>query len=108
MNTNPHINLCTQRSIIRESLDEIVNDIGMAIPDAGLHFPVFMTVRDSGDSLATIATPLDPSDDDWSRASEIVCQIIQKKIGGGPLRSRELLCAVANAAPMSAAEVAPH
>jgi hypothetical protein len=28
-----------------------------------------------------------------------------KKIGGGRLRSRELLCAVANAAPMSAAEV---
>ena len=79
----------------------------MAMRDAGLHFPVFMTVRDSGDSLATIATPIDPSDMDWSRASEIVCQIIRQKIGGGRLRSRELLCAVANAAPISAAEVAP-
>ena len=96
-----------QREIIRHSLHEIVNDIGMAMRDAGLHFPVFMTVRDSGDSLATIATPLDPSDDDWSRASEIVCEIMGKKIGGGRLRSRELLCAVANAAPMSAAEVTP-
>jgi hypothetical protein len=45
----------------------------------GLHFPVFMTVRDNGDSLATIATPVNPS----VRASAIVCQIIEKKIGGG-------------------------
>jgi hypothetical protein len=94
-----------QREIIRHSLHEIVDDIGMAMRDAGLHFPVFMTVRDNGDSLATIATPLDPSEDDWERASAIVCQIIEKKIGGGRLRSRGLPCAVANAAPMSAADV---
>jgi hypothetical protein len=96
-----------QREIIGHSLDEIANDIGMVLRDAGLNFPVFMTVRDNGDSLATIATSLDPSDDDWERASAIVCQIMEKKIGGGRLRSRELLCAVANAAPMSVSEVAP-
>jgi hypothetical protein len=79
----------------------------MTMRDVGLRFPVFLTVRDNGDSLATIATPLDPSDDDWSHATAIVCQIIEKKIGGGPSRSRELLCAVANSPPMSAAEVAP-
>jgi hypothetical protein len=94
-----------QREIIRHSLHEIANDIGMVMRDAGLRFPVFITVRDNGDSLATIATPLDPSKDDWERTSAIVCQIIEKKIGGGRLRSRELLCAVANAAPMSAVEV---
>jgi hypothetical protein len=93
-----------QRSIIKGSLDEIANEIGMVLRDAGLNFPVFMTVRDNGDTLATIATPLDPSDDDWERASAIVCDIIEKKIGSGRLRSRELRCAVANAAPMSAAE----
>jgi hypothetical protein len=105
MNTHDDTSIEEQRGIIRHSLHEIVNDIGMAMRDAGLHFPVFMTVRDSGDSLATIATPLDPSDDDWSRASEIVCEIMRKKIGGGRLRGRELLCAVANAAPIIAAEV---
>jgi hypothetical protein len=96
-----------QREIIRHSLHEIVNDIGMAMRDAGLHFPVFMTVRDSGDSLATIATLLDPSDQDWQRASAIVCQIMEQRIGGGRLRGQELVCAVANSPPMSAAEVAP-
>jgi hypothetical protein len=94
------------RDIIRQSLNEIANDIGMAMRDVGLRFPVFLSVRDNKDSLATIATPIDPSDDDWSRASEIVCRIIQKKIGGGKLRSKELLCAVANSPPISAAEVA--
>jgi hypothetical protein len=97
--------LDAQRDIIRHSLPELVNDIGMRMRDEGLHFPVYITVRNHGDSLATIATPLDPSGDDWSRATAIVCQIIQKKIGTDGLRWRELLCAVANAAPMSAADV---
>jgi hypothetical protein len=95
----------SQREAIRGSLDEIASDIGMVMRDEGLHFPVYITVRDHGDSLATIGTPLDPPDQDWQRASEIVRQIIEKKTGGGRLRSRELLCAVANSAPISAAEV---
>jgi hypothetical protein len=78
----------------------------MLMRDVGLHFPVFMTVRDNGDSLATIATPLDPSDDDWERASAIACQVGQK-IGDRKIRSRELFCAIANSAPMIAAEVVP-
>jgi hypothetical protein len=98
--------LHAQRDIIRESLNEIADDIGMAMRDEGLHFPVYITVRNSGDSLATIATPLDPSDDDWSRAAAIICEVIEKKIDSGKLTSRALPCAVANAAPMSVAEVA--
>ena len=97
--------LDAQRDIIRESLNEIAADIGMAMRDEGLHFPVYITVRNSGGSLATIATPLDPSDDDWSRAAAIVCQVMEKKIGGGKLTGRELACAIANGS-MSAAEVA--
>ena len=68
--------LNAQRDIIRQSLDAIANDIGMAMRDVGLTFPVYMTVRNSGDALVTIATPLDPSDADWQQASEIVCRII--------------------------------
>ena len=99
--------LNAQRHIIRESLNEIANDIGMAMRDEGLHFPVYITVRNSGDSLATIATPLDPSDHDWSRAATIVCDVIEKKTGSGKLAGRALPCAVANAASMSVAEVTP-
>jgi len=60
MDTTPQTDLDAQRETIRRSLNEIANDIGMAMRDVGLHFPVFMTVRDNGDSLATIATPLEP------------------------------------------------
>jgi hypothetical protein len=97
--------LHAQREIIRAALNEIAADIGVAMRDEGLHFPVYITVRNSGDSLATIVTPLDPSDDDWSRAAAIVCEIIEKKVGSDKLTSRALPCVVANAAPMSVAEV---
>jgi hypothetical protein len=100
-NTQSDDKLDAQRDIIRQSLNEIANDVGMMLRDVALTFPVYITVGRSGNSLATIATPLDPSDDDWERASAIVRQMI----GGGKLRSRKLVCAVANSRPMSAAEM---
>ena len=58
MNTNePQDDLSTdnaldaQRDVIRHSLDAIANEIGMALRDVGLTFPVFITVRNSGDAL---------------------------------------------------------
>src|ERR1700693_1576462 len=87
--------LDAQRDIIRQSLNEIANDIGMAMRDVGLTFPVYMTVRNSGDALVTIATTLDPSSADWQQASEIVCRILEEKVGCGRLRGQELPCAIA-------------
>jgi hypothetical protein len=93
-----------QRDIIRQSLNEIANDVGMMLRDAGLTCPVFLTVPNSGNSLATVATPIDPPDEDWSRVIAIVSQIIEERLGTGKLRARELRCAMANA-QMSAADV---
>ena len=93
-----------QREIIRLALDEIAAEVGTALRDAHLDFPVFLTVPNSGDSLATMACPLDPSDRDWSHASAIVCRIIGQRLGDVRLRGRALHCAVANAT-MGAAEV---
>ena len=59
--------LSAQRDIIRQSINEIANDIGMKMRDVGLTFPLYITVRNSGDALVTIATPLDPSDSDWQQ-----------------------------------------
>ena len=80
-----------ERDIIRQSLNEIANDIGMAMRDVGLTFPVYMTVRNSGDALVTIATTLDPSSADWRQASEIACRIIEEKVGCGRLRGKSCL-----------------
>ena len=48
----------------------------MEMRDVGLTFPLYITVRNSGDALVTIATPLDPSDTDWRQASEIFCRTL--------------------------------
>ena len=85
-----------QREIINLALDEIAAEVGTALRDAHLDFPVFLTVPTSGESLATMACPLDPSDADWSLASEIVCRIIGQRLGDVRLRGRPLHCAVAN------------
>jgi hypothetical protein len=86
-----------QREIIRLALDEIAAQVGTALRDAHLDFPVFLTVPNSGTSVATMACPLDPSDGDWSHASAIVCRIIGQRLGDVRLRGRPLHCAVANA-----------
>jgi hypothetical protein len=86
-----------QREIIKQSLNEIAADVGNALRDAHLDFPVFLTVPTSGDSLATMASPLDPSREDWSHASAIVCRIIGQRLGDALLHGRPLHCAVANA-----------
>ncbi len=93
-----------QRAFIRLALDGIAAEVGESPHNAHLDFPVFLTVPNSGDSIATIATPLDPSDSDWSRASAIVCRIVGNRLGDVRLRGRALTCAAANAA-MGATEV---
>jgi hypothetical protein len=93
-----------QRAVIRLALDDIAAEVGTALRDACLDFPVYLTVSNSGTSLATMACPLDPSDTEWSRASAIVCEIIGRRLGNIRLGGRPLHCAVANAT-MGAAEV---
>jgi hypothetical protein len=97
--------LDAQRDIIRQSINEIANDIGVAMRDVGLTFPLYITVRNSGDALVTIATSLDPSDTDWQRASAIVCRTLEERVGCGHLRGRELACAIANAGSINAIDV---
>ena len=107
VNQHPEVDdkLDAQRDIIRQSINEIANDIGMAMRDVGLTFPVYITVRNSGDALVTIATPLDPSDADWQRASAIICRTLEERVGCDRLRGRELACAIVNAGSINAADV---
>jgi hypothetical protein len=94
----------TQRSIIRESLDEFAEELRVALRGANLHYPIGLTVPLSGEALVTMVTPGDPSDDDWSHATAIVRQIVSRRLGGKRLQSRPLTCAMANA-PMIAADI---
>jgi hypothetical protein len=94
----------TQRSIIRESLDEFAEELSVAMRAANLHYPIGLTVPHSGEAFVTMVTPVNPSDDDWSQATAIVRQIVPRRLDGKRLRSRPLTCAMANA-PMNAAEI---
>ena len=53
-NSSTDDRLDAQRDVIRQSLNEITNDIGMAMRDVGLTFPLYVTVRNSGDALVRL------------------------------------------------------
>jgi hypothetical protein len=93
------------REMIRQSLDAISTDIRMATLDAGLgSIPTYLVLPNSGNALAMVMTPLDPSEADWDRVMEIACQVIQAKLGTARLHARELAWTMANE-PSDAAEV---
>jgi hypothetical protein len=86
-----------ERAIIRRSLNEIAQELGKALRDAGLNYPVRLVVPHAGDAVALIAFLLDPPDSKLSQISEILCRIIGGRLGGIVLRSRELPCTIADA-----------
>jgi hypothetical protein len=92
-----------KRKVIRKSLNEITAEVASAMRDANLHSPINIVVP-TRHSLVTIASVRDLPPDEWSRMSEIVRQIVGKRLGGSELRGRELARAVANAM-MDAASV---
>jgi hypothetical protein len=92
------------RTIIRQSLDQIAAEVGVALRGAGLGYPVYMSVPNSGDALGMIITPVDPSDDDWEKVVAIFSKIIRERLGEIGLRSRDLPCAAVTIA-ISGAEV---
>jgi hypothetical protein len=93
-----------QRAIVRLALDEIATEVGAAMRETRLDFPVGLAVPSSGYAFITMVTPVDPSEDDWVQATAIVRHIISSKLGGIRLRSRPLPCTMVQAA-MGAAEV---
>jgi hypothetical protein len=95
-----------KREIIRGCLSEIIVEVGNRLREAGLSCPVFLTVPNSGDAIVMMATPLDPSDADWSRVGDIVRVTVSERLNGLKLRNREMICGAAND-PIGAAEIAP-
>ena len=86
-----------QRQFIKLVLDDIVTKVSSGLRAANLEFPVYLAVPSSGDALITIACPVDPTDSEWSRATEIVCRVIGERLKGINLHSRPLQCTSVNA-----------
>jgi len=91
-----------KREIIRGCLSEIIVEVGNRLREAGLSCPVFLTVPNSGDAVAMMATPLDPSDEDWAHVGDIVRTTVSERLNGLRLRNREMICGAANHAIGSA------
>jgi hypothetical protein len=92
---NDDDDLETQRSIIRQSLAEIADAVAIKMQCANLHFPLGVAVPSSG-ALLTMMTPNDPTDEEWSEVSTIVCQIVAAKLDGMRLRMHSLPCSLVN------------
>ena len=52
----------TQRSIIRQSLDDIANEVGIAMRGVNMNYPIGLAVPTSRAALITMVTPVDHSD----------------------------------------------
>jgi hypothetical protein len=92
----------SKREIIRGCLNEVIVEIGDRLREAGLNAPIFLTVPRSGDAIVTMATPLDPSDNEWSQVTKIVCSTVSERLNGLKLRGREMICAMANSTMVAA------
>jgi hypothetical protein len=92
------------REKMRQSIKEITAELNSALVAAGLACPVYICVPSSGDSIATYATSLDPNDAGWNQITDIVREIVGKRIGATRLLSRPLACAMAGVA-MAGADV---
>jgi hypothetical protein len=86
--------LNAQRSVIRQFMDDIVNQIGREMRTAGLSHPLGLTIPRSGQSIVIVITPDDPNEADWEKSSAIIRRVVSGRLGGLRLRSRNLLCAM--------------
>ncbi len=77
------------RAILRESVDQIEEDVGNALRGAALDFPIYVTVPHSGDALAALMTSADPPGDEWETATTIFLRVIADRLGEIGLRSRD-------------------
>ena len=92
----------SKREIVRACLSEIIVEIEDRLRKAGLSTPIFLTVPLSGAAILTMATPLDPSDDEWAHITEIVCSTVSDRLNGVKLYGREMICAMANSTIVAA------
>src|SRR5690349_10464583 len=86
--------LQAERSLVRQSIEEILSEIEQAMRDAGLHYPIALAVPSSGDAIMTILTTDNPPDQDWSQITDMACGTLSRRLRDIRLHSRRLPCAI--------------
>jgi hypothetical protein len=82
-----------QRARLRPCLDDVAEEAISALQEADLTMPVYFAVPSSGSAILTFMTCHDPSDADWSKATQIICDVAGRKIQVENLIGRALRCA---------------
>ncbi len=96
-----------RRARARNLLPDITQEVKQALKEAGIEMDVFLMIPMSGDALATFGTIIDPPDEVWARVGEIVCLVLRKAVGLGPVRCRGLACATTADQMTSPADLVP-
>ncbi len=91
-----------QRAKLKASLNDVGDEVTQSLREAGIAVSVFFTVPSSG-PLMTFATPIDPTDQEWTRVSEIVVQVVSRALGVNGLISQPAPCVAT--VPMAAADL---
>jgi len=89
--SSAHDRVDSKRQIIRETLNDVAQEVGNRLREACLDVPVFLTIPRSGNAIVTMATPL-------------VRQVVSDRLDGIILQSHEAPCAMASST-MSAADL---
>lgn len=93
-----------ERRKLTASLGKIGSEVTIALGDAGLAIPVYLTVPTSGDALVTFCTPLDPDEQEWDRVCEIIVEIVKRHAAGENLQARKVAC-IASGISIGAADI---
>jgi hypothetical protein len=72
-------------------LDQITQQVKLALIERGIDMPVFFIIPHSGDAIVTFGTITDPPDDEWNHLSEIVTAIVRQSVGLDRTRCRHVL-----------------
>jgi hypothetical protein len=81
------------RERAKAELDQIAQQVRLALAELGIDIPLFFIVPNSGDAIVTFGTITDPPDTEWSRVGEVVGSIVAQSCGLRGTRRREVVCA---------------
>jgi hypothetical protein len=81
-----------QKAKLIALLPEIAIDVTTAMESAGLHIPVFFTIQRGAEAIVTFIMINNPTGAEWTAACDIVCRILENRIGFRKLIARDVAC----------------
>jgi hypothetical protein len=81
------------RARAKAELYQIAQQAKEALAGRGIDTPLFFLIPNSGSSILTFGTVIDPPDTEWEQVREIVSEIVGQTVGLDRVRCRAVICA---------------